>query len=241
MMRLRLATRPSVLFAAMLVVALIVFLPMRLALGATGLADQGLSARRVGGTIWGGSLLEARFGDVALGDLRVSLSPLALLVGRARLAFEGAGADGRPIAGAATISRHAMGIDGVTASLPAAALFAPLPVTTLALEDVTVRFRDGVCEEAGGRVRATVTGEAGGLPLPPTMMGNARCEAGALLLPMTGQGGTEAVNLRIRPDGRYTADLVLSPSDPAAAAKLEQLGFVAGSGGGYRLSAQGRF
>ncbi|BCI72670.1 bacterial type II secretion system N family protein [Sphingomonas sp. S17] len=240
-MRLRLATRPSVLFAAMLVVALIVFLPMRLALGATGLADQGLSARRVGGTIWGGSLLEARFGDVALGDLRVSLSPLALLVGRARLAFEGAGADGRPIAGAATISRHAMGIDGVTASLPAAALFAPLPVTTLALEDVTVRFRDGVCEEAGGRVRATVTGEAGGLPLPPTMMGNARCEAGALLLPMTGQGGTEAVNLRIRPDGRYTADLVLSPSDPAAAAKLEQLGFVAGSGGGYRLSAQGRF
>ncbi|MFN3677436.1 MAG: type II secretion system protein N [Sphingomonas pseudosanguinis] len=234
-------TRPSVLFVAMLVVALIVFLPMRLALGATGLADQGLSARRVGGTIWGGSMLEAWFGEVALGDLRVSLSPLALLVGRARLAFEGAGADGRPIMGAATISRHAMGIDGVTASLPAAALFAPLPVTMLSLEDVTVRFRDGVCEEAGGRVRATVTGEAGGLPLPPTMMGNARCEAGALLLPMTGQGGTEAVNLRIRPDGRYTADLVLTPGDPAAAAKLEQLGFVAGSGGGYRLSAQGRF
>ncbi|WP_440979448.1 type II secretion system protein N [Sphingomonas pseudosanguinis] len=240
-MRLRMTTRPSVLFAAMLVVALIVFLPMRLALGATGLAAQGLSARRVGGTIWGGSMLEARFGEVALGDLRVSLSPLALLVGRARLAFEGAGADGRPIMGAATISRHAMGIDGVTANLPAAALFAPLPVTMLSLEDVTVRFRDGVCEEAGGRVRATVTGEAGGLPLPPTMMGNARCEAGALLLPMTGQGGTEAVNLRIRPDGRYTADLVLTPGDPAAAAKLEQLGFVAGSGGGYRLSAQGRF
>ncbi|MGE7207133.1 type II secretion system protein N [Sphingomonas sp. NPDC019816] len=240
-MRLRMTTRPSVLFVAMLVAALIVFLPMRLALGATGLADQGLSARRVGGTIWGGSMLEARFGAVALGDLRVSLSPLALLVGRARLAFEGAGADGRPIMGAAMISRHAMGIDGVTANLPAAALFAPLPVTMLSLEDVTVRFRDGVCEEAGGRVRATVTGEAGGLPLPPTMMGNARCEAGALLLPMTGQGGTEAVNLRIRPDGRYTADLVLTPGDPAAATKLEQLGFVAGSGGGYRLSAQGRF
>ncbi|WP_244489579.1 type II secretion system protein N [Sphingomonas yabuuchiae] len=234
-------TRPSVLFAAMLFVALIVFLPMRLALGATGLADQGLSARRVGGTIWGGSMIEARFGDVALGDLRVSLSPLALLVGRARLAFEGAGADGRPIAGAATIGRHAMGIDGVTASLPAATLFAPLPVTTLALEDVTVRFRDGVCEEAGGRVRATMMGEAGGLPLPPMMMGTARCEAGALLLPMTGQGGTEGVNLRIRPDGRYTADLVLTPGDPAAAAKLEQLGFVAGTGGGYRLSAEGRF
>ena len=64
---------------------------------------------------------------------------------------------------------------------------------------------------------------------------------GRLLLPMTGQGGTEGVNLRIRPDGRYTADLVLTPGDPAAAAKLEQLGFVAGTGGGYRLSAEGRF
>ncbi|WP_230482190.1 type II secretion system protein N [Sphingomonas sp. Leaf21] len=234
-------TRPSVSFIGMLVVALIVFLPMRLALGATGLADEGLSARRVGGTIWGGSLIEARFGAVALGDLRVSLSPFALLVGRARLAFEGVGAGGRPIAGTATISRHAMGIEGVTATLPAAGLFAPLPVTDLALEDVTVRFRDGVCEEAGGRVRATMSGEAGGLPLPPMMMGTARCEAGALLLPMTGQGGTEAVNLRIRPDGRYTADLVLTPGDPTAAARLEQLGFVAATGGGYRLSAEGRF
>ncbi len=240
-MRLRLTTRPSVSFIGMLVVALIVFLPMRLALGATGLADEGLSARRVGGTIWGGSLIEARFGAVALGDLRVSLSPFALLVGRARLAFEGVGAGGRPIAGTATISRHAMGIEGVTATLPAAGLFAPLPVTDLALEDVTVRFRDGVCEEAGGRVRATMSGEAGGLPLPPMMMGTARCEAGALLLPMTGQGGTEAVNLRIRPDGRYTADLVLTPGDPTAAARLEQLGFVAATGGGYRLSAEGRF
>lgn len=240
-MRLRMTTRPSVLFAAMLIVALIVFLPMRLALGMTGLAEEGLSARRIGGTIWGGSMVEARFGEVALGDLRVSLSPFALLVGRAKLAFEGAGADGRPIAGSASISRHAMGIDGVTATLPAATLFAPLPVTTLALEDVTVKFREGVCEEAGGRVRATVVGEAGGLPLPPTMMGTARCEAGALLLPMTGQGGTEGVNLRIRPDGRYTADLVLTPGDPAAAARLEQLGFVAATGGGYRLSAEGRF
>ncbi|MET4896483.1 type II secretion system protein N [Sphingomonadaceae bacterium jetA1] len=240
-MRLRLTTRPAVLFAAMLAIALIVFMPMRLALGATGLADQGLTARRVGGTIWGGSLLEARFGAVALGDLRVSLSPLALLVGRATLAFEGAGIDGRPIGGRASIGRHAMGIEGVTASLPAATLFAPLPVTSLSLEDVTVRFRDGVCEEASGRVRATVAGEAGGLPLPPSMMGNARCEAGALLLPMAGQGGTEAVNLRVRPDGRYTADLVLTPGDPATAARLEGLGFVAGSGGGYRLSAQGHF
>ncbi len=214
---------------------------MRLALGMTGLADEGLSARRVGGTIWGGSLIEARFGAVALGDLRVSLSPLALLVGRAKLAFEGAGADGRPIAGAATVSRHAMGIDGVTASLPAATLFAPLPVTTLALEDVTVHFRDGVCEEAAGRVRATMVGEAGGLPLPPMMMGTARCEAGRAAAADDGAGGHR---------GREPAHPARWPlhrrpgpdaGDPAAAAKLEQLGFVAGQGADTDFPPKGDF
>ncbi len=199
-----------VLFAAMLVVALIVFLPMRLALGATGLADEGLSAR-------GSAAPSGRQHDRGAVWRRGAGRPARVAVAagaagrRAKLAFEGAGVDGRPIAGSASISRHAMGIDGVTASLPAATLFAPLPVTTLALEDVTVRFRDGCVRKrrAGcarpwwGRRRPA---------LAPTMMGTARCEAGALLLPMTGQGGTEAVNLRIRPDGRYTADLVLTPA-----------------------------
>ena len=49
-----------------------------------------------------------------------------------------------------------------------------------------------------------------------------------------------AFRVEVRKD-EEGGSLVLSPSDPAAAAKLEQLGFVAGSGGGYRLSAQGRF
>lgn len=49
------------------------------------------------------------------------------------------------------------------------------------------------------------------------------------------------MNLRIRPDGRYTADLVLTPGDPAAAAKLEQLGFVAGTGADTDFPQKGDF
>ena len=86
-MRIRLATGRRALFLAMFAVAVLVLLPMRLALGWASLDSQGFSAREVTGSVWSGRLVEARFGDVALGDLDASVSPLALLIGRARIAL----------------------------------------------------------------------------------------------------------------------------------------------------------
>ena len=73
MRRIRLRTGPAALFGGMLLIALIVFLPMRAVLGWVGVGDEGLVARRVSGTIWGATLTEARFGDLALGDLHARL------------------------------------------------------------------------------------------------------------------------------------------------------------------------
>lgn len=240
MRRIRLTTRPSVLFGAMLFLALIVLLPMRIVLGATAAGEEGLSARRVSGSIWDARLREARFGDVVLGDVKARLSPFALLIGRARLVFSGPGGVAPPLEGAAEIGRHLVALDDVTARLPVVGVFNPLPVASLDLEGVSVRFRDETCESADGRVRAVMATEDGVLPLPPTLSGMARCDAGALLLPLTGTSGTEGVTLRIRPDGRYTADLTLAAGDAATIERLGRLGFAPGPGG-YRLSVQGRF
>ncbi|AXJ94298.1 MULTISPECIES: type II secretion system protein N [unclassified Sphingomonas] len=237
MRRLRLSTGPAALFGAMLAAALLVFLPMRLALGWIGLGDQGISARSVGGSVWDGRLVEARFGDLALGTLHAGLSPFALLVGRARI---GLSDDAGSIRGAITISRHRRGLDDVTATLPTGRVFAPLPVTSLILEDVTIRFVDDACDTAEGRVRATLVGDAGGVPLPTQLSGNARCDGTQLLLPLASQAGTEAVDLRITGAGRYTAQMRIAPSDPAAAERLAAAGFTP-SGSGYRLSIEGRF
>jgi general secretion pathway protein N len=87
--RIRLATGPTALFGALMLIALIVFLPMRLVLGWIGLGDQGFTARTVSGSVWDGRLNEARFGDLALGSLDARLSPFALLVGRARVSLDG--------------------------------------------------------------------------------------------------------------------------------------------------------
>lgn len=237
MTRLRLATGPGVLFGAFFVAALLVFLPMRLALGWIGLGDQGFSARTVTGSVWDGRLNEARFGDLPLGSLRAGLSPLALLVGRARVGLED---DAGTVRGAITLSRHRRGIDDVTATLPTGRVFAPLPVTTLILDGVSVHFTDDTCDTAEGRVRALLVGDAAGVPLPTQLSGNARCDAGQLLLPLASQAGTEGVELRITGQGRYTAALRIAPTDPTAAERLAAAGFVQ-AGGTWRLSVQGSF
>lgn len=237
MRRIRLRTGPAALFGGLMLLALLVFLPMRLVLGWIGLGDQGFSARSVTGSVWDGRLEEARFGDLALGSLDASVSPLALLLGRARVAIDG---DPGIVHGALVLSRHGQGVDDLTATLPTGRAFAPLPVTQLALENVTIRFQDDTCERAEGRVRATLVGEAAGIALPSELSGIARCEGNALLLPLASQSGSESIAMRITGGGRYTAALRIVPSDPAAAQRLAATGFVGGTDG-YRLSIQGSF
>ncbi|WP_425229349.1 type II secretion system protein N [Sphingomonas sp.] len=237
-MRIRLATPKGALWGALLAGCLLALIPLRLALGAVGLGDAGLTARRVEGGLWSGRLVEARWGDVALGDLDARLAFWPLLIGRARVELDGAGA--RPLHGAVTVGRHGFGVDNMTATLATGQLFAPLPVTALDLDEASVRFRDGQCEAADGRVRATLAGEAAGVPLPATLSGPARCEAGALLLPLTSAAGTEQATLRVFGDGRYRAEFALRSPDPGVALRLERAGFVGGARG-YRLAVEGRF
>lgn len=239
MRRIRLATGPTALTGAIFVAALIALTPMRLALGVSGAGDQGLSARSVSGSMWSGTLSDVHFAGLALGDLDARVSPLALLVGRARIALDSRGA-ALPVHGAASVSRHGFGVEGLNARFRTGGLFAPLPVTMLDLDSLTVRFRDGACIAAEGRVRATLSGAAGGIALPSSVAGDARCDGTALLLPLASQAGTESVSLRITGAGTYQAALAMRPSDPIAAGKLEAAGFVA-QGGLHRLSIEGRF
>jgi general secretion pathway protein N len=238
---IRLKTRPVAFFGAAFVIALILFLPMRLAMGWFSLGETGLAAREVQGSVWFGSLSEATFGDVALGDLRARLSPVQLFVGRARVDL--ASRDDSPDAalrGAIGVSRHSFGLDDVTGKLPAGTVFAPLPVSRLDLDDVSFRFQDGACVRAEGQVRATLSGDIGGITLGQGMSGTARCEAGALLLPLASQAGTETIALRLSANGRFRAELTVQPTDPAAAQKLTLSGFQPGPKG-YTLSIEGAF
>lgn len=236
-----LRTRPLALFGAMMLIALIALFPLRLALGMFGLADEGLSAREVTGSMWWGGVNEAHYGNVSLGDVSAGLSPIQLFLGRARINVEGL--DATPNAslnGALSFSRSTAGVDDVTATVPVGDAFAPVPITSIALEAVSVRFRDGRCEHAEGRVTASIAATMPQLALPPTLSGNARCAGGALLIPLTSQAQTEAITVSIEADGKYRAILTVRPPDPAVGLALSSAGFKQ-SGPGYEMIVNGNF
>jgi general secretion pathway protein N len=214
--------------------ALIALLPLRLAIDRLGFDEQGLAARDVTGSLWSGVLREAQFGPVPLGDLSARLHVLPLFLGRARLSLSSA--DGGSFEGALVATRHGFGVDEVSARLRIGSLLAPLGVTSLELDGVGALFRSGRCVHAEGRVRSALAGAAGAV----AMTGQARCDGGALRLPLTSPSGAERLDIRLLGDGRYQVEALVRPADPASAAALLAAGFRP-LGRGYGLRVDGAF
>ncbi|RED15797.1 type II secretion system protein N [Parasphingopyxis lamellibrachiae] len=240
-MRIALPMSRAVLFVCIFLLAMLVLIPMQHGLGWLGMDERGIAARETRGSIWNGRLVEAQFGDAAVGDVDARLGFFPLLVGRARIAMARSGSDAGAVGdfrGAMSVSGAEFGLDDMQASLPAALLFAPLPVAGIELEDVTVHFDHGLCSEAEGLVRARLGGNLGGVSLPDMLMGNAQCDEGALLLPLISQSGMEQLEIRIDATGAYAAELRMMAVDDAARERLALAGFVPGANG-YALAVQG--
>lgn len=236
-MRVRIPMRRAVLFAIMFAVALLVFLPLRFVLGAVG---GGLTAREASGPVWAGSLKEARIGPAALGDLNARLSPFPLFLGHARIEVARPSAAPDRLTGSFVVGGNRRSAESVTGVIPVEGLFGSLPIASLDLTDVTVRFRDGECDRAEGIVRANIAGDVGGFSLPASLSGAARCDRGALLLPLASGPGAEGLALRIFGDGRYEARLNIRATEPAMIERLTGAGLALGPGG-YGMTIKGRF
>lgn len=244
-MRFRLPLGRTLLFVCALLLALVALIPMRVGLSWLGLADHGFAAREVEGSVWNGALTEAQYASAALGDLHAGLATLPLVIGRARLDLE-RNADAPEAAaedvidGAITMSGGSFGLDDMRARLQTGNAFAPLPLRSVSLDNVSAHFDNGLCTSAEGMVTAELGGDLAGVPLPATLAGNARCDGGELLLPLASQSGMEQINLRLGAGSTYTLELVLNPSDEALRARLAASGF-APSGQGFAMTISGTF
>lgn len=201
MRRVRLPVGRGLFFAAAFLFALVALVPLRLGIDWLGLDRKGLAAREASGSVWLGALSEARFGPVVVGDVGARLRTLPLLLGRARVDV-GRSDEARPLEGGVTVTRHGFGIDDVTARLE----LEGLPVAALDLADLSVRFSGGLCRSAEGRVKAEVAGAA--------LAGQARCDGGALRLPLTSSGGA-SLDLSLTEDGRYRGTLTAGGASSA--------------------------
>jgi general secretion pathway protein N len=237
-MVLRLSRRTRVTLILLFVFGLILFMPMRIALGLAGLERVGVAARDVRGSVWSGRIDQLMLGTMPVGSVRAALSPISLLVGRARIDIwrrQGAADD---LSGALTVGFGRVGIDDVTGAVPLGRSFAPLPIGSLIMEDVTAYFSGDRCGHAEGRARAQMAGQFPGLNLSQGLSGTVSCDGEALLLPLVSQSGLEKVNLRIWRSGRYVAEMRVETADAVLADALAKAGF-AGAGGARLLKVEG--
>jgi len=241
-MRVRLAMGRTLFFLGAFFLALVALLPMRMAMDWFGLGERGLAAREVQGSVWFGSLKEAQFGTVGLGDLYAGLRGLPLLIGRARIAMDrDAAAPADALDGAATLTRNSFGFDDLDGRLVlTAGALGRLPVTQVELGDVGARFENGQCVEASGTVRAQVAADIGGVTLPGGFTGTARCDAGALLLAMVSQSGMESFELRLFGDGRYAGTLLIRSTDTTLRDRMAASGLTV-MPQGYGVTVNGAF
>lgn len=242
-MRFRLPLGRSLFFLCMFILSMIVLIPLRLGLDWLAMDDRGIAAREARGSVWNGALTEAQFGDSEMGDVDAGLGFFPLLIGRARLSVSRDAAEGDTLGefhGAVSVSGADFGIDDMTARLPVAATFAPVPIAALNLEDLTAHFENGLCVEAEGTVQAEIATNLSGISLPAAATGAARCDEGALLLPLIGQSGMDQLNVRIDGNGAYTAELIVRPADDAMRDRLSAAGFQPAAGG-YAMVANGTF
>lgn len=230
--------RVKIGLAAVALGAIVVLFPLRVALDLAGAAGDGVNARQVRGPVWHGRIDDLMIGGVNLGTVMASVSPVQLLVGRIRLDMwrEDGGTDAA--SGAVTRGFNQIGVDDVTAMVPAGGLLAPLPADTLEFDDVTVHFAGDTCAKAEGRLRVRLSGQYAGLSLSQGLSGDATCDGAAALFPLVSQTGMERISLRFWRDGRYTAQLAVKGEEGAAAA-LSGAGLVR-SGDDYILNLEGR-
>lgn len=237
-MGLILSRRMRIVLILALLLGLLLFLPMRVALGVAGLERLGVAAREVRGSVWSGRIDQLMLGNMPLGSVRAGLSPVSLLMGRARFDIARTKGLADDIRGALTVGFGRIGVDDVTGAVPLGRTFAPLPVGSLMLEDVSAYYSGDRCGHAEGRVRARMAGQMPGLNLSQGLSGVVTCDGDALLLPLVSQSGMEKISLRVWRSGRYTAEMRVETADPALSATLGQAGF-ASIGGGQVLKVEG--
>ncbi len=219
-----------------LAAAAILFMPLR-----TIIAGDGVTARKVDGIIWDGSIRDLRLGKLPVGDVNARLLFGPLFMGRAEILLSRGDAKFVPgITGSVSRSLNGVSVRNLSATLPVGALLAPFPAENIQFEGVSARFAGGRCMEASGQVRLTLSDTMPGLNLQNGMLGQPRCDGAQLLLPLVSQSAMERADIRLSADGSYTVAVMLNGDRGDQAAVLNLAGFRAVAGG-YRLVQKGRF
>lgn len=222
----RLSRLTKIALGVAVLAALLAMLPLRLVMGWADPSGETLRAQAVEGPAWDGLVGEMQLGPLPMGLMEVDLMPLPLLIGRTQFALERPDIPGaRPFSTRVRGSNDGFAVTNATGELAIGGMMAPLPVRSLTMNGFSVEMADGACLSASGTMGLVVPAIGGVLRAETAFAGEALCEDGALVVPMTGPSGAGRVDLRIEPDGTWTATMSLVGVTPDMAGPLIDMGF----------------
>jgi general secretion pathway protein N len=207
--------RRGLVAALGLAAGLLLLLPLRLA---PGLLATGIAAESVEGSLWSGQLRAARWHGLALGDVRVGVSPVSLLGGNLRFSLAGPALQGSILRGGTN------GVAGLSGKLALGGGL-PLPIAGVSFDGVDAEFSGGACRRAAGQVRLVPAGALAAATGGEALSGAIRCDGAQLLLPLA--MGPARFDMRIDAGGRYRATIAIAiaGADPAGQSALLAAGF----------------
>jgi general secretion pathway protein N len=242
MSRLRLSRRQAIAAAALLLAALVIFMPMRWAVGAAIDRTSNFAASGADGTIWSGRIYEVRLGKLSLGTVNAGVDPLAFVSGRNGFWFGRPATEGLSVFGGRVYRGFgSIAVSDLEGAIPLASLISGLATTQVEFGSVSVSFATGKCRSASGSIRLKSQGGLfAALGIEAGLLGRIRCDAGDLVIPLSSASGMEQLDVRISADGRYRASLQLQQPGAELAPLLSLAGF-APVAGGFRKTDSGRF
>lgn len=206
----------------------IVLLPLR---QVTRHVAPELTAREISGSVWKGRLSGARWRGIELGDLELGLDPRALLGGELRLDFVRGASQLTGRLGTDNGIHSAERLNGAVRVPLASAFASDLDV---ALINAAISVDDaGRCHSAGGKVATRISGIPG-IGASPTLTGVARCDDGALMLPLASADGRIGFDVHLWADRRYRAEIIVNSTNIVTRLALAAAGFSAGPDGSRR-------
>ena len=201
-------------------------MPLRIAVAMAGIEDDKFSARDISGSIWNGRIEGAQIGSYPLGDLDAGVQFFPLLVGAVKMDLERTATDEQNGL-IATIGKKdgALLIENASTKINVGQQLAPLPASTVDIENVSLSFANGRCQSASGTVRMSLDANIPGLDLKQGLLGNAICQDGVLVLPLKSGSAMETLTLKLAGDGTYSGRLLLTGGNRAWTLLLPTLGF----------------
>jgi general secretion pathway protein N len=224
--------------AGLVLVAVVVLFPLRLALSLSDMQSMGFTARQVEGTIWSGRIGELHMRSQSLGAMDVALDPFALLLGNLSMGFKRLDNPEGPLEGR-LVTGLTRGLVEASGRIAVADMFAPLPVAALELDKVTVRFRSGQCDKASGQVRPIIAAPIPGVTFDAGLTGVVECDGQRARVRMATPSGAQQLEFYIRDSGQYRGWMSIRNSRPDVAGTLSIFGFRP-SPQGMTLTVDGR-